>query len=555
MASAIIREETTTGDVRISRESELTASSALASVAAIACAALNVAVYGIGRNAGYVAVPLIYPAVMAVGQLGFRISGPEKKAWWLYVISISHVLLLSTLPSCLMVVMGSFEASGGAVLWAATAPLTSYVLFTARRTNLVFLSISLVTIAAAFATTGMEELGWIRFRDRLVIVRWHAVCMSFVTTVGICGYASALVSKLHHQLLVNKQTFERLVSEVAPAPVALKFQAEANDINSGALLPMRSYFSLTKASRSPSLNQINPTTDVRQESESCLYSGIFGPVSARKHQNISIVSVGVASFDSVLRVTEAEAIVDFLNHLFAVLDDEAKRFGMTKIRTVGHTYVVAAGMMSDYDFEQDSQHPELRSALFSLSVQRVARDSLQLPNGAACDLQVGVASGSVFSAVVGIRRPQFDVFGHVAEVADNLRRTCDSQCAQISAKAWESLHASIQISFQSLERIEGEHVEGSVRRMMGVAEDMWAVRLSHNQHVLSMIDRAFKSSSSSTGDSSVAVEIGSADKSENRRPLKPSRTFKMNVRSLLMFGVPPSPYLDKSSSASSLMDA
>ena len=520
--SAMIRLGAKTGDMRTSRERELTSSSALASLAAIACAVLNAAVYGTGRRAAYVVVPLIYPAVMAVEQLGFRISGPENKAWWLYTISLSHVLLLSVLPSGLMVVMGSFEASGGAVLWTATAPLTSYVLFTSSRTNLVFLAISLATITLAFATTGMEELGWIHFRDRMAIIRWHAVSMSFVTTVGICGYASALVSKLHHQLLVNDDSFKKLVSEVAPAPVALKFEADAKKESNGALMPLRTSFNSINKLR---LNMmIKPTNAVTQEPASCLYSGIFGPISARKHPNVSIVSVGVAGFDSVLAVTKPEETVDFLNNLYAVLDEEARKFGMTKIRTVGHAYVAAAGMMSDYDLQQDSQHPELRSALFSLSVQRFARDHLQLPNGSACDLQVGVASGPVFSAVVGLRRPQFDVFGHVPEVADNLRRTCDSQGAQIAAKAWESLHKSIQISFTALERIEGEHVDANRRRMMGVAEDMWAVRLSHNEHVLSVIDDAFESKSSFHLDSeSVAVEIGSADISA--RAMKTSQTF------------------------------
>ena len=518
----ITREEALPEDVRIHRARELVLLSVLASLAAIACSVLNVVVYGTGPWGAYV-VPLIYPAVMAAGQLGFAVSRQQNKASWLYAISISHVLLLSILPSAFMVVMGSFEACGGAVIWTAMAPLTSYVLFKSRRTSRLFLALSLLTMAAAFAITGLEELGCINFRDREMAIprrRWHAVTMSIVMSFGICAYATALVSKLHHQVLARTEAFDKLVSEVAPAPVAMKFQMNANTKSGGStFLPMLPSSSDSNLKPSGLKNNIGLPTVVAPEPLS-LYSGIFGPVSARKHPNVSIVSVGVAGFESLLEVTTAEEVVVFLNNLYAVLDKEAKKFGMTKIRTVGHTYVAAAGMMSDYDVEKDSQHPELRSGLFALGVQRFARDILQLPNGGACDLQVGVASGPVFSAVVGIRRPQFDVFGHVAEVADNLRRTCDSQCAHVSAKAWESLNNSIQMSFGALQRIEGEHVDANRRRMMGVAEDMWAVRLSHNQHLLAAIDRAAVISSSLTEGDSKSVKTGSSTATADKRRVR-----------------------------------
>ena len=532
MASNIPREEAEAVDVRTSRAGELLVLSVVASLAAIACSVLNVAAYGAGRWGAHV-VALTYPAVMAAGQLGRVCFGKERQESWLYVISLCHVLLLAILPSGFMIAMGSFEASGGAVMWAAMAPLTSYVLFKSRRTSLLVLSLSLLTIFTAFSTTGMEELGWINFRERGTAnpgSRWHEVTLSIVMSVGICVYAAALVSRLHSQVVARTEAFDKLVSEVAPAPVALKFQMRAEKKSGGTLLPMLP--SSNDNLKAPGHKTIGLSTAIAPE-EFSLYSGIFGLVSARKHPNISIVSVGVAGFEALLEVTKAEEVVDFLNSLYAVLDKEAKKFGMTKIRTVGHTYVAAAGMMGDYDVERDSQHPELRSALFSLGVQRFARDELQLPNGAACDLQVGVASGPVFSAVVGLRRPQFDVFGHVSEVADNLRRNCDSQCAYVSAKAWSSLNKSIRASFGALQHIEGEHVDANRRRMMGVAEDMWAVRLSHNQHVLSRIDEAVVSSSSSPVVPSKSVAMPD----RRRARLRGSRTISWsNIAASLLTG-------------------
>ena len=581
MADFLLRRaEKSTDNVRVFREKEILASSTLASLAAIACAVLNVTVYGTARWGAFV-VPLVYPSVIVIGHLVVRMtSEPPNKAMWLYVISVAHVFLLATLPGVLMVQMGSFEGSGGVIIWTAMAPMTSFVLFTNRRTSLIFLALSLVTITAGFAITGMEELGWIHFRERMAICRWHAIATSIATTVGACFYAAALVSQLHNQVVTHSRTFQNLVSEVVPAPLAHKFQEQANQ-RSGPFLPMLSVdgrqhcqhpgvvkpdnnsevpqeplsvdhadskwpddvpalpgavdphqkSSLLKGSghcgsssatgsamvevppsvrtpKSPLLEhrvEIESTVS-RGPSRESLFSGLFGPVSARKHPNVAIVSVGVAGFDSMLEVTEAEDVVDFLNDLYSILDEEAKKFRMTKIRTVGQTYIAAAGMMTDYDVANDSQHPELRTALFSLSVQRIARDTLRLPNGAACDLQVGVASGPMFSAVVGLRRPQFDMFGYVAEVADNLRRTCEAACTQVDAKVWERLSKSVQVSFQALQHIVGEHIDANRRRMMGVAQDMWIIRLSHNQHLIAVIDEAYNQSSSSRRESSCDPE-------------------------------------------------
>ena len=107
---------------------------------------------------------------------------------------------------------------------------------------------------------------------------------------------------------------------------------------------------------------------------------------------------------------EPIAMVDLLNDVFSHFDDLVEKHGVEKIRTIGDSYMVAAGVPTEM-----TDHA---SALAGLGLDMI--DYLhELPSrdGHKLSFRIGINSGSVVGGVIGTHKFQYDLWGDAVNTA------------------------------------------------------------------------------------------------------------------------------------------
>lgn len=162
-----------------------------------------------------------------------------------------------------------------------------------------------------------------------------------------------------------------------------------------------------------------------------------GAVIADRYANASILFADMAGFTARASDTEPEALVGFLDEVFARLDDLVERRGLEKIKTTGDAYMVVAGVPMPR-----ADHAE---AMADLAIDM--RDSLAGlvdPKGRSVRVRIGMASGAVVAGVVGRRKFFYDVWGDAVNTASRMESTCEEGRIQVAPE----MHALLKDRFE-----------------------------------------------------------------------------------------------------------
>lgn len=130
-----------------------------------------------------------------------------------------------------------------------------------------------------------------------------------------------------------------------------------------------------------------------------------GETFAERHADCSILFADIVGFTSLSERISPVALVEMLTEIFARFDAVVEQKGLTKIKTIGDAYMVAAGVP---EARPDHAHVLVE---FGQEMLALIRDI------AGIDLRIGIASGELVAGVIGQSRQLFDVWGDVVNTA------------------------------------------------------------------------------------------------------------------------------------------
>ncbi|OMJ78300.1 hypothetical protein SteCoe_21934 [Stentor coeruleus] len=165
---------------------------------------------------------------------------------------------------------------------------------------------------------------------------------------------------------------------------------------------------------------------------------------------VTILFCDICDFDSICKEYTPPEISTFLDQLFSSFDALCENAGVTKIETVGKTYMACAGLKdSDKDLPQHlRRQPHARRTIelgFAM-IQEV--NSIQLKNGSTLQVKIGINSGHVAAGVVGYHKPQFSLVGDTVNTASRMCSTLDSpNSIQISSNTYQILRLYTDLEF------------------------------------------------------------------------------------------------------------
>lgn len=144
-----------------------------------------------------------------------------------------------------------------------------------------------------------------------------------------------------------------------------------------------------------------------------------GKTVARRYDSISVLFADTVGFTPLSASLEPEEVVAKLNEVFTHFDALAEIHGVEKIRTIGDSYMVAAGVPLPSE-----DHAEALAAM-ALDMQAYAASG-------PLSFRIGINSGPVVAGVIGSRKFQYDIWGDTVNTASRMESHGEPGRIQIS---------------------------------------------------------------------------------------------------------------------------
>ena len=149
-----------------------------------------------------------------------------------------------------------------------------------------------------------------------------------------------------------------------------------------------------------------------------------GKIYAEDIEEATLLFADMVGFSRRVQAAPSEQVVRELDRLFRALDSIAVAHGVAKIKTVGDSYMAAAGLDPDWRgpdrLDQRDRSPVPAQAVASAALAFLdAAEALSFL-GEPLKLRIGMATGPVTAGVIGSQRPHYDVWGDTVNLAARL---------------------------------------------------------------------------------------------------------------------------------------
>ena len=160
-------------------------------------------------------------------------------------------------------------------------------------------------------------------------------------------------------------------------------------------------------------------------------------IIAKHHKEASIMFADIADFTLLSATLPPGEVVEMLNGVFTTFDQLTEKQGLEKIKTIGDSYMVAAGV--------PEARPDHAEVLAELALEMMAAVSTQTFNGQRLVLRIGINSGPVVAGVIGTRKFSYDLWGDTVNTASRIEQYGISGEIQVSDTTREKIEHRFHI--------------------------------------------------------------------------------------------------------------
>jgi len=171
--------------------------------------------------------------------------------------------------------------------------------------------------------------------------------------------------------------------------------------------------------------------------------------SADAFADVSVLIADIVGFSELTPAASPENLALILEEIFTGFDRLAKARGLKKVKTLGNSYMAAAGVplaLGDH---------ATRAAHLSLDMVD-ALDRFNDHNGHTLQVRIGIASGAVVAGVIGKRLYLYDVWGDAVNVASRMESHGVAGRVQVSESTRDLLGAPFLLEERGTLEVEGK---------------------------------------------------------------------------------------------------
>jgi len=170
-----------------------------------------------------------------------------------------------------------------------------------------------------------------------------------------------------------------------------------------------------------------------------------GQFEAREFENISVLFTDFKDFTATASHMSPHELVHEINDCFIAFDKMAEKYGVEKIKTIGDSYMAAAGLTGD----QTQQCANLvHMALEMQQYMQKRKRELMRKGKPAFDMRAGIHTGPVVAGIVGEKKFQYDIWGDTVNTASRMESNGEPGKVNISRQTYELISDSTTFSFE-----------------------------------------------------------------------------------------------------------
>ena len=319
-------------------------------------------------------IPLSYTVVSLLSVAIFALTRRYR------FFRSSQLLLILLLPFLLQIALGGFVNSSAVVLWSLICPFGALLFEEPRRAPWWFLAyLSLVVVSGLIQP-------YVRLINNLSPV---LVLFFFVANVGA---VSVIAFTLLYSFVRQKNTALRL----------LRIEQEKSENLLLNILPKEIAAILKNENRT----------------------------IADHFDGASILFADMVNFTPMSAAMAPQEMVNLLNEVFSYFDSLVEKYGVEKIRTIGDSYMVAAGVPRP---RRDHAHVLARMAL---DIQAYVRSNPMCVDR-SLSFRIGINSGPVVAGVIGRKKFIYDLWGDAVNTASRMESHGVPGKIQITRETYE----------------------------------------------------------------------------------------------------------------------
>ena len=169
-----------------------------------------------------------------------------------------------------------------------------------------------------------------------------------------------------------------------------------------------------------------------------------GKVKAKKFDSVSVLFTDFEGFTKFSESLSPEDLVASVDFYFSKFDKIIEKYGLEKIKTIGDSYMCAAGV--PYPMK-DHATIMLHAAMEILAfVEQTKKEQLGI--GAHFEIRIGINSGPLIAGVVGSKKFAYDIWGDAVNMASRMESCSEIGKINIS----EDTFQLVKDSFMCKER-------------------------------------------------------------------------------------------------------
>jgi len=356
---------------------------------------LGSAVAGVGWAVMYAALgkPLsgLIPLVVSIAVGGVFVRFVSTKR--LGMLPVPVLGLGIVLPILLQLSLGGFVYASAVVVWAFAAPLGALLLRPTRETA-VWLALFFADLLVAALLDGAvsKQVSPLPGPATNALFALNIAGIGTLTFVGLIYFRS--------QRDAAERRSEALLLNVLPEPIAARLKRGEEPI-------------------------------------------------ADHHDEISVLFADLAGFTVRSAHETPAATVAVLNEVFSVFDGLVRHYGLEKIRTIGDSYMVAAGA--------PIARPDHVHAICDMALdlqQEVAR--LNRENGWDLSFRVGINCGPAVAGIVGREKFHYDLWGDTVNIASRMESHGLPDRIQVTEDVYERMKTDFVFECRGPVEVKGK---------------------------------------------------------------------------------------------------
>jgi guanylate cyclase len=285
----------------------------------------------------------------------------------LAIYRFSQLLLTLLMPLALSLGLGGFGQSGAVVLWSALCPLAALLLDDLRRAIGWFLGFVGALVVSLFAEPFLTAAPL----SEPVIRLFYAMNLG-----AVIGIAFILLYQFVRQRNFFEERSEQLLLNILPKEIAEALREGVKRI-------------------------------------------------AAQHDQVSILFADAVDFTPLTASLEPKEVVELLEEVFDCFDLLVEKYDLEKIKTIGDSYMVAAGV--------PRSRPDHAVALAGLALDMRDAVAARLFRGHRLIFRIGINSGPVVAGVIGRKKFIYDLWGDAVNLASRMESHGKAGSVQVTA--------------------------------------------------------------------------------------------------------------------------